>query len=59
MKGGETYFPRDTVFKVEPQPDGSKVRFASDPQTGEQLDATELSPKPLRIKAKVRRSRAH
>lgn len=57
MKGRETSFPLDTLFKVEPQSDGSKVRFATDPKTEEVLDATELSPKPLRTKAIQRRRR--
>lgn len=44
-------FPRDTLFKVKPQTDGSKVRFATDPKTGETIDATPMPESRLRIKA--------
>lgn len=45
------------LYTVKPAPDGQKVRFATDAQSGETLDAQPLAPKPLRIKAKVRRKR--
>jgi hypothetical protein len=47
----EPAFPRDTLFKVEPQTDGSKVRFATDPKSGETLDATTMPDARLRTKA--------
>lgn len=45
------------LYTVKPAPDGQKVRFATDAQSGEVLDAQALPPKPLRVKAKVRRKR--
>lgn len=55
----ERLFPEGTLFKVEPQPNGTKVRTASDPQSGETLDQTTMPEHRLRTKAIKRRRRAY
>lgn len=44
-------------YRVVPAPNGQKVRVATDPQTGQMLDAQALPPKSLRYKAKKLRIR--
>jgi len=44
-------------YRVQPMPNGQKVRIAMDPETGKMLDAQALPPKRLRFKARAKRKR--
>jgi hypothetical protein len=57
----EPIYPRDTLFKAVPQPNGSKVRFATDSHTGdtEETYMNPLAGPKLRTKAIQRRKRVY
>jgi hypothetical protein len=57
----EPIYPRDTLFKVLPNRDGTRSKYATDPKTGES-EETYMSPfadGKLRTKAILRRKRVY